>query len=166
MELNSALGFPAEKLARRNGMMTEKCVPTLLPSTLVGCFAETCGFSSGAQEMQCTASCLQPNLMKKLALSSSWRNWRFPTCPSEKVIHLVANVTDTHILLQAEPRYSKHSSPANMHLLTFPDVPLCLHIRTAGEAVTETPPGMVNHRNGAEAVRSRGNKSQESSIRV
>lgn len=28
-----------------------------------------------------------------------------------------------------------------VHLLTFPDVPLCLHIRTAGEAVTETMPG-------------------------
>lgn len=50
------------------------------------------------------------------------------------------NITDGHTLLWAEPRCLEHSGSANVHLLPFPDVPLCLHVRTAGEAVTETLP--------------------------
>lgn len=67
------------------------------------------------------------------------------------VIYFAVNVTDGHVLLWSEPRYSEYPSSANTHVLTFPDVPLHLHMRTGGEAVTATLPGMVHHRNEAEA---------------
>lgn len=76
-------------------------------------------------------------LLFSLSLSLSMA---FPTCLCEKAICLVVNITDGHILLRAEPRSLEHSSSANVHLLAFPDVPLCVHVRTAGEAVTETLP--------------------------
>lgn len=112
--------------------------------------------------MQCTSSCL-PNLILKLVPFSLSYSTAFPTCWCEKAIYLVVNVTGGHILLRAELRYLERSSLANVHLLAFPDVPLCLHIRTA---VTETLPAMVDHRNEAEAERSRGNQPLESCVGV